>query len=565
MKKHTIILLFLFFLTIPIFSLNFLDTTSENSLSQIVEEELTREFETLRNLSPSVYYLAYRIDESKTWSIQGSFGNIIHSENAQSRYLTTMLRVGNNTFDNTHTFKGDGASLMFSASLLPIENVSNPIKQEIWKQTDKAYKQAKSDYLAKQNKIKQDELDIIPDFSVEDPKVYQEEPIQGNFNQESEKRWKNLIRTCSRLFLEDADVMVGDVSFEYTINRKYFLSSEGSKISQNLPYARFVISGTVKTDDGNQMPLYKSFYAPTPHELPSDSVLMEETHALVKLLKEIKLAAIAEPFTGPALLSPQAAGVFFHEIFGHRVEGHRLKDETDGQTFKTKVGERLLPKDINVLFDPTLEYLKETYLIGHYKFDDQGIASQKVEVIKDGVLENFLLSRIPVEGYEKSNGHGRASTGSSAVSRQSNMIISSSKPKTDEELRKMLKKECKKQGVAYGYYFKEVTGGFTQTGRYQPNAFNVMPTEVYRIYVDNRPDELVRGVDLIGTPLSMFSEITAAGADLAVFTGFCGAESGWVPVSAASPSVFVKKIETQRKYQTYSKGILLPPPSVKSN
>lgn len=563
MKKYTTVILFLLFLSAKLFSQDVIDESNKNDLSHIVEEELAREFETLNKLSPSVYYLAYRIDESKTWSIQGSFGNIINAENSESRYLTTMLRVGDNTFDNTHTFKGDRASLTFSASLLPIENRNNPIKQEIWKQTDKAYKQAKSDYLAKQNKIKSDELNAIPDFSKEDPQVYSEAPIKALFPKEDEERWEKLIRTCSKVFLEDADIMIGDVSFEYTIKRKYFYSSEGSKIAQNMPYARFVISGTVKTDDGNRMPLYKSFYAPNPQDLPSDSVLIDETNALVALLKEIKLAAIAEPFTGPALLSPQAAGVFFHEIFGHRVEGHRLKDETDGQTFKTKIGERLLPKDLNVVFDPTLEYLNDTYLIGHYKYDDQGIAGQEVQVIKDGVLENFLLSRIPVEGFEKSNGHGRASTGSSAVSRQSNMVISSSKPKTDDELRKMLKKECKRQGVDYGYYFKEVTGGFTQTGRYQPNAFNVMPTEVYRIYVDNRPDELVRGVDLIGTPLSMFSEITAAGSNLAVFTGFCGAESGWVPVSAAAPSVFVKKIETQRKYQTYSKGILLPPPTIK--
>lgn len=562
MRKNTAI-----FLTVLgiLFQVNYAKANTKNDLSDIVQEELTREFNTLSKLSPKAYYLSYRVDEAQSWSIQGSFGNIINTQDNKTRYLTTMLRVGSNSFDNTHTIKGDGASLMYSASLLPLENSSDAIKQEIWRQTDKAYKQAKADYLAKQNKIKLEELDNVADFSVEQPHVYAEEPIHVHFTSQQEEKWKQLIRTCSAYFLSDPDIMEGNVSFEYTVNRKYFLSSEGSNIVQNLPYARFVISGTIKTDDGNQMPLYKSFYAPTPGELPTDSVLIKETTELVALFKKLKVATIAEPFTGPALLSPQAAGVFFHEIFGHRVEGHRLKDETDGQTFKTKLGERLLPKDMNVVFDPTKVYLNDTYLIGHYTYDDQGVPSQKVEILKDGVLENFLLSRIPIEGFSHSNGHGRASTGSSAVSRQSNMFITSTKPKSNEELRKMLIKECKKQGVEYGYYFKEVTGGFTNTGRYQPNAFNVMPTEVYRIYVDGRPDELVRGVDLIGTPLSMFSEISAAGGDMAVFTGFCGAESGWVPVSAAAPSVFVMKIETQRKYQTYSKGVLLPPPGPKAN
>ena len=103
-------------------------------------------------------------------------------------------------------------------------------------------------------------------------------------------------------------------------------------------------------------------------------------------------------------------------------------------------------------------------------------------------------------------------------------------------------------------------GGFTQTGRYMPNAFNVTPIEVYRIYTDGRPDELVRGVDLIGTPLSIFSNIEAAGDDYDIFDGYCGAESGSVPVSTICPTLFVKQIETQRKAKNQSKPPILPRP-----
>ncbi len=98
------------------------------------------------------------------------------------------------------------------------------------------------------------------------------------------------------------------------------------------------------------------------------------------------------------------------------------------------------------------------------------------------------------------------------------------------------------------------------TDRFSPNVFNIMPTEVYRIYVDGRPDELVRGVDLIGTPLAMFSEIEAAGDHPEVFTGYCGAESGGIPVTAISPSLFVRKIETQKKPETTGQLPVLPRP-----
>ena len=209
--------------------------------------------------------------------------------------------------------------------------------------------------------------------------------------------------------------------------------------------------------------------------------------------------------------SNDAAGVFFHEIFGHRVEGARMKSERDGQTFKKKVGESVLNPDVSIIFDPTIQYYKGVPLNGSYIFDDEGIRGERVVVVDKGILKNFLMSRTPIDGFPQSNGHARAQAGMHPVSRQSNLIVETQSPYTDTQLRKMLIDEIKLQGKEYGFFFKTVTGGFTITGRYIPNSFNVTPIEVYRVYADGRPDELVRGVDLIGTPLAMFSQIGAIG------------------------------------------------------
>ena len=148
-------------------------------------------------------------------------------------------------------------------------------------------------------------------------------------------------------------------------------------------------------------------------------------------------------------------------------------------------------------------------------------------MVKEGRLNEFLMSRRPTREFAHSNGHGRAQPGYAPVSRQSNLIVENTEGHSEEELRKMLIRECKKQKKEYGYYFKEVVGGLTYTDRYNANVFNVNPTEVYRIYVDGRPDEMVTGVDLIGTPLTMFSNILAGGDTPDLFTGFCGAESSY--------------------------------------
>jgi TldD protein len=286
---------------------------------------------------------------------------------------------------------------------------------------------------------------------------------------------------------------------------------------------------------------------------------------MLATLQKLKTAPLADPYTGPALLDGPVAGVFFHEIFGHRVEGHRLRSEMDGQTFKSKVDEKILPESISVYCDPTVKKFAGTYLNGVYGFDDEGVKARKVPIVEDGTLRNFLMSRMPLDKFAQSNGHGRATAGLSPVSRQSNLFVEAAKTKSNSELRQLLIKECKRQKKPYGYYFKSVVGGFTTTDRYRPNAFNIMPTEVYRIYVDGRPDELVRGVDLIGTPLAMFAEIAAVGDTHSVFTGFCGAESGYVPVSAISPSLFVRRIETQKKPKSEVEEPILPAPQSTEN
>ncbi|GHT28776.1 hypothetical protein FACS189432_07200 [Bacteroidia bacterium] len=207
-----------------------------------------------------------------------------------------------------------------------------------------------------------------------------------------------------------------------------------------------------------------------------------------------------------------------------------------------------------------MKYYKQTPLNGYYLFDDEGIRSQKVEVVKNGVLKGFLMSRTPIEGALHSNGHGRAQVGAPPISRQSNLLVESSQKFSQDELIKKLRKEAKSQGKEYAYYFKEVSGGFTNTNRYSPNAFNVTPLVVYRIYTDGRPDELVRGVDLVGTPLAMFAQIEASGSEYAVFNGICGAESGSIPVSCISPALLVKQIETQKSAKNQSQPPVLPKP-----
>lgn len=171
------------------------------------------------------------------------------------------------------------------------------------------------------------------------------------------------------------------------------------------------------------------------------------------------------------------------------------------------------------------------------------------------------MSRMPVKDFATSNGHGRAQPGLMPVARQASLIVSSTNTAPDAELRDRLIAEIKKQGKPYGLYFEDIAGGFTLTTRQLPQSFQILPLMVWKVYADGRPDELVRGVDIIGTPLSALNRLVVTGTKVEVFNGQCGAESGAVPVSAAAPAILFSEIEVQKRSQQRTRPPILPPPA----
>lgn len=539
---------------------------SEDMLLKALEDEVAREMELLKNEEVPPYFIGYRVSDTENWSVSASFGDSYGKKSSRSRNLTISVRVGDYKLDNSEELRGDRSSYFYSMPSpvdLPMDDNIDAIRSIIWKNTDREYKKAVDKFAkVKANlAVKVEKEDTSDSFSREEPGQYFEPPLEGiDIDMDL---WENKMKMYSELFLQEKDIYSCNASMNFFVERKYFVSSEGTRTVHNFTYSGININGTIKADDGMVMPLYKSYFAFLPEDLPSDEEIIKDVKGIIDTLSRLKEAPLAEPYSGPAIMSGSAASVFFHEIFGHRLEGHRQKSSSDGQTFKDMVGKSILPGHMSITFDPRARTYKGFDLSGYYPYDDEGMEGKRVEVVKNGILQEFLMSRSPIENFPGSNGHGRAQTGYQTVTRQSNMIIETERDLSYEDLRKIMINEIEEQGKEYGYLFVSTVGGFTMTGRYAPNAFNVTPVEVYRIYADGREDELVRGVDMIGTPLAMFSQIAEAGGEPDIFVGFCGAESGSVPVSAVSPYIYVKMIETQRKDKSQDRPPILPRPDTK--
>ena len=532
---------------------------------EVMQKELNRNFETLRKEEAPPYYMSYSIDSVRTQSVMGSFGAIINKADNKSSYLRIDVRTGSYQLDSSHELRGGSSSSLLGRSSesipTPIYESPDALRVILWRETDKAYKNA-VDSLARvksQQSLMVNEEDQSDDFSGIEPLTVLEKPIEVSVDLEL---WADRIRKYTEGFKKYPFILSAGGSFRNEIRHKFFVNTEGTSISVPAIYMNLQISAVAKADDGMELPLYLSYFGFEESDFPSEDRVLADVRSMIETLDKLRTAPLVEPFTGPAILSGKASGVFFHEILGHRLEGHRLKSESEGQTFKKQVGKPILPEFLSVIFDPTIKELYDFKLSGYYSFDEEGVRAQKVISVDKGILKNFLMSRSPIENFPDSNGHARSQPGRKPVSRQSNLIVHSDKTMSEEQLRQTLIEECVKQDKDFGLIFTEISGGQTSTGRSSPNAFNVTPLVVYRVFADGRPDELVRGVDLIGTPLTTFGKIIATGSDMVVFNGMCGAESGSVPVSAMSPAVLVSEIEVQKKSKSQEKAPILPPPPI---
>ena len=535
---------------------------SPHPLMRHLADELTYSMENL--VAPDgtkPYYLGYTVYEEHTAFVSATLGAIVRNQEEHKRNLNIDLRVGDYALDNTHQLRGGGPSHVYGSGNIPLalDDDADSIRHALWYYTDVEFKDAvqRLTRIKTNLKIKVEEEDKSDDFSREETHVYYEAPIAPALDRDA---WAKRLRKISAIAREFPLIYSSQVRIGGYAGTRYMVTSEGTRLQTSDRRYRLIVSAGTKAEDGMDLSQYSDFNVTSAERLPSDDQIEAAFRDVIKHVLALREAPLAEPYIGPAILKNKASAVFFHEIFGHRIEGHRQKDVTEGQTFTKKIGQAVLPEFMTLYEDPTRRRFGDVDLRGYYLYDDEGVKSTNVTLVKDGILQTFLMSRTPVEKFPRSNGHGRRQPGHAVVSRQANLIVESNKQVTFDELRALLIEECKRQDKPYGLLFEDISGGFTSTSRRGPQSFKVLPIVVYKVYSDGRPDELIRGVDIVGTPLTCFEKIVLTADDPGVFNGSCGAESGWVPVSAISPSILVSTIEIEKRTRDQSRPPILPPP-----
>jgi TldD protein len=533
----------------------------------ILERELQNNLAQLRgkDVEVAAYFLAYDLVASEQLWIAAEDGALVRDELDTDRTIDVDLRVGSRKLDNSHSRDGDHGpgNGLGSGLSVSLDDEDLSLAQGLWLDTEAQYHNAVSALreVESSEQLRSDGAEH-PDFSIEKPTTLIQPEVGLDFANVAE-RMRPTVQAVSQTLGADKRVLGSTVSLTAGVENHFMVNSEGTRVQTGRARLRILIEAHTQAEDGMRLQLTETFEAHTLEQLPDRAKLVAAAEKLRANLIALQTAPIADPYTGPAVLEGRAAGVFFHEIFGHRLEGHRQKDDAEGQTFTDQLGKRVLPWFLDVVDDPTISKLGGSPLSGHYFVDDEGVTSRRTPLVERGKLKTFLLGRSPVRPFMHSNGHGRREPGFQVVARQGNLVVTSRKAYTRKQLRAQLIEEIERQDKPYGLLFTDISGGYTLTDRSGPQAFKVEPLMVYRVYADGRPDELVRGVEIVGTPLQAFETILATDDKPGIFNGVCGAESGWVPVSAVSPSLLLRNIEIERGVHDRDKPPLLAPPQLR--
>jgi TldD protein len=526
-----------------------------------MQEELDRSMAGISKSEPPDYFISYTVADRQYSEVSGSNGALLSSTDNSARWLEVQTRVGTYQLDDTHKLGDRPPSWTSPGTTMALDNDIAVLRREIWRETDRQYRAA-TEALIKVETSQQVQVQTAegnaPDFSREKPHVSIGPRVEIKVDR---KPWEERVRRYTAAFSKSPAVLNSIATFTALGMNQYQVNTEGTKLAFGQVHYRLELYVQSKAPDGMDINRYANFDWLDPKDIPTDKVVFERIKTMIAETEALDRAPLVEPYAGPALLTGRAAAVFFHEVFGHRAEGFRQKDINEGQTFTSKVGEQILPAFISIKDDPTEAAFGGQMLLGNYKFDDEGVPGENVSLVDHGVLKTFLMSRSPLVTIPESNGHGRRQLGYVPVARQGNLIVSSSKTLTDAQLRQKLIELVKQQGKPFGLLIDDIAGGFTFTGRSQPQAFQVLPLVVYKVFPDGRPDQLVRGVDIVGTPLVSLTKIVATGDTPDIFNGYCGAESGSVPVSAVAPAILISEMEVQKKETSTDKPPILPPPA----
>ncbi|MEZ4330026.1 MAG: TldD/PmbA family protein [Polyangiales bacterium] len=535
-----------------------------NTVGQYLEEELQRSQELLsRPGHPKVCFLSYLLRNERRETVRARLGAIAEHRVDTRTHVFCDVRVGSYRYDQVaQGGLEDNAPEDESVRYIemPTEVSEDAYRVALWRLTEARYREAAVQYYAR----KSDEVHYVDEARKLPARRRMEGERHGELTRYPEldvERWHRVLKRASALLRGTPDIQVAEIELSAWHRQQRFVSTEGANIAEQRVVYDLHATFWMLAPGGYRVEQEVSFVTGDAAELPDEKGILALVRERIKLLRQIATAPHLPSYTGPVLLAPVPAGLFFHEVIGHRLEGSRLLSSDEGATFANLRNKAIAPSFVDIVDDPTLTHYGDRSLIGAFLYDDEGVRAKRANLVERGVLQGFLTTRTPIPGQRELNGHARASRHERPISRMGNLMVSSRDPKGEDEMFALFLEEIRRRKLPYGIHVLATLGGETDTRSYDFQAFKGEIMHAERVTPDGERT-LCRGVDFVGTPLSALDALVALGDDVTVDNAYCGAESGMIPVSTVCPSALMSSLELQSKDRQRFAPFALPPPPI---
>jgi TldD protein len=522
-------------------------TAASDPLLQAMAAELERSKAHLKMENvPSPYYIDYRLTDTDEYNMEAAYGALRMSTHVRARYVRVVVRVGNYKQDS---YIGPGIG---TVNFAPLDGDAEALRWQLWRATDQAYKIASQALAAKRSMLSQYAAgQTFDDFAHATPIQAIEPLAKIDFDP---KLWEKTVEKASGLFRVDPKIeMLSSVARCWAVNQ-YFLNTEGTVTRHGYTGCFVDTTGLTQAADGMRLSDDSPYRSATPEGLPSQEQILADAGEMLATLKALREApVVGDDYQGPVLFSPGAATEVFDSLIGSNVLGRRPRPGDSARTvgpYASSYKTRVLPVSVSVTDDPTMAMFHGERLLGHYATDDEGVPAMKVPVIVNGILTNYLMDREPIQDFTESNGHGRAGPGQPPVPSVGVLEVESKEPLSPVDMKQKLIEMCRQDNLPYGYYLEETAG-----------VRNLSPRLLYRVYVKDGREELVRGAvfNALDTR-ALRNDLAAMGDDPVVSN-----REGNVERTIISPSILIDEIEVKRTDQKNARSPEYPPPDLSSS
>ncbi|MDR3246456.1 MAG: hypothetical protein LBT50_08500 [Prevotellaceae bacterium] len=520
-------------------------SAQNNAIISTIRSEVDRNKSGLKieKLRPP-FFINYSVVDYKALNVQSNLGALSQSSETSQRIGIPNLLVGDYNRNNSNYRQGA------MPRIISIDDNPQGIASAIWEDLDKIYKNAAESYEAKVSVIAQQNLEAdelnLPDLEKTAPANMILEPVKVNMDK---NYWEDYAKKSSEILKKYPEIINSSVNVNIINTQVYTYNTENTQLVVPSAYYGLHLNVYTITTDGQELSDDLNIEHGDFAQMPTLQAFIDTCESFIQYFIKLKNAPIIdEAYSGPVLFEGMAVAEPLQTYFFQSalIANRKPIGGQGGNNTEMMKDKKLISRSLTIKSLSGTETYKGKKLYGYYPVDSEGVAPDKeLVLVENGVLRNMLNGRTPTKKFQHSNGHMRISFNYMAPRIiPGNVLLSSNVTYSPADLKNKLIAAAKEEDLDYAYIVR----------RYRGNG----PLSIYRIYVADGREELLRGAILPDFNVKAYKRVLGASSQEFIYnTNAFGRFTTYIVPSG----LLFEELEVSRNNNiTFKKPFIVPQP-----